>query len=165
MNKLQIISKIAILCLVSFCSLNGLDWYYDTSIRIEALGIDFAGVLADRQTDIDIRNPIYLKDYRTASIVHRGYYYTNHSMPINFSLFYRKFGFALKYGGHYFLNLDPLYPEDQVYRFNFSGYWAFLDIGLSYDIYLEDKTIVQINNTLDRTTISENFTFHTITFG
>jgi len=165
MNKFQIISKIATLCLVSFCGLNALDWYYDTSTRIEALGIDFAGVLADRQTDIDIRNPVYLKDYRVVTIVHRGYYYTNHSMPINLSQFYRKFGLALRYGGHYFRNLDPVYPKDQLYRFNFSGYWTFSDIGLHYDFYLEDKTIEQINNTLERTTISENFTFHTITFG
>ncbi len=157
--------KITILCLIVFCSLSALDWYYDTSIRIEALGIDFAGVLVDRQTDIDIRNSVYLKDYQTVSIIHRGYYYANHSMPINFSLFYRKFGFVLKYGGHYFRHLDPLLPEDQLYRFNFSGYWTFLDIGLSYDIFLENKKIIQINNTLSSTTISENFTFHTITIG
>lgn len=164
MKEYQIIRKIVILCLVSFCGLNALDWYYDTSTRIEALGIDFAGILADRQTDIDVRNPIYLKEYRAVSAVHKGYYYTNHSMPINFSLFYNKFGFALRYGGHYFRNLDQVLPKDQLYRFNFSGYWAFADFGINYDGYLEDKTVEQINN-LDRTTISENFTFHTITFG
>ena len=164
MNKNKIMRKITILSLVVFCTLSALDWYYDTSTRIEALGIDFAGVIKDRQTDIDIRNSLYLNEYRAVTAVHRGYYYTNHSMPVNFSLFYNKFGFAIRYGGHYFLNLDQVYPKDQLYRFNFSGYWIVSDIGLYYDGYFEDKTIEQINN-LDRTTISENFTFHTITFG
>jgi hypothetical protein len=163
MNKLQIISKTAILCLVSFCSLNGLDWYYDTSIRIEALGIDFAGVLADRQTDIDIRNPAYLEGYKAIIVTRKGYNYSLWSGPLNLYLFYNHFGLMFRHRGHYFLNTDPTYPKNQLYQFNLSGYWTNSGFGLQYDFYMDDQKLEYITSTA--TTQKENFTFHNLTIG
>ena len=163
MNQNQIISKIITLCFIIFTGLSALDWYYETSTRIEALGIDFAGVLADRQTDIDIRNPAYLDGYNAATISRKGYNYSLWTGPLNLSLFYNHFGLKLRYRGHYFLNTDPTYPKNQLNQFNLSGYWAKSGFGLQYDFYLEDQKLEYVTSTT--ITRDENFTFHNLTIG
>jgi len=165
MNTRNLLSKYIFLLLgivLSISSVPGLDWHYDTSVRIEALGIDFAGVLKDLQTDIEIRNTTYLKGYRALTIFHKGYFY-NWSMPLNFSLFQNHFGLALKYGGHYFLNTNTAYPKNQLSRFNLSGYYAKTNLGIQYDFYIEDQKLDYVTAVTQK--LSENLTFHTLTLG
>jgi hypothetical protein len=165
MNKTQFKAKTIISFLgivISITFLQGLDWYYDTSKRIEALGIDFAGLLTDRQTDIEIRNPAYLDGYRAATIHHKGYY-SRWLMPLNFSLFYNKCGIAFRYGGEYQVTKEE--PKNQSYRLNLTGYWASSGLGLQYDYFIEDKTIEQVNATMEKTKLSEGITFHILSFG
>lgn len=139
----------------------GLDWHYDVSPRIEALGSDFAGVIFDRITDIEIRNPVYLKDYRALTFFHKGHHYA-WGMPLKFAWFHYYFGLVLGYGGRYFSNTDQQYPKNQFYRFNLSGFYATTNFGLQYDFFLDDQRLDYAGT--DTTNSNENFVFHCLSF-
>uniref|UniRef100_A0A7C6AAA0 Uncharacterized protein n=1 Tax=candidate division WOR-3 bacterium TaxID=2052148 RepID=A0A7C6AAA0_UNCW3 len=165
MNKIHLAYKktlwvLGIFIVVS-CNL-GLDWHYDASPRIEALGNDFAGVLNDPPTDIEIRNPAGLEGYRALIIQHKGHHYY-WEMPLNFVFFYNHFGLALRYGGYYFFNTNPENPRNQFYRFNLSGFWSKGNFGLQYDFFIDDlSSDYALSDTNQR---NENLNFHSITLG
>lgn len=165
MNKINLANKktflvLGIIIIVGFNL--GLDWHYDASPRIEALGNDFAGVLNDLSTDIEIRNPASLEGYRALIVQHKGHHYY-WEMPLNYIFFYDHFGLALRYGGYYFLNTNPEYPRNQFYRFNLSGFWAKRNFGLQYDFFIDD---LSLNYVLpDTNQRKENLNFHSLTFG
>jgi hypothetical protein len=165
MNTRNLLSKYIFLLLgivLSISSVPGLDWRYDTSIRIKALGFDFAGVLQDLQTDIEVRNPVYLEGYRAVTFFHKGYY-SSWSMPLNFSWFDTHFGLAIRYGSHYYNNTNATNLRDQFYRFNLSGFWSKANFGLQYDFFIDDQSLDYVTSTTARR--NENFTFNTITLG
>jgi hypothetical protein len=147
---------------LSASSVLGLDWNYDTSTRIEALGTDFAGVLKDLQTDIEVRSPVYVEGYRALTIFHRGHDY-QWDMPLSFSLFYNHFGLALSYGGHYFLNTNTTNPKDEFYRFNLSGFWSKENYGFQYEFFIDDQDLDYAG--FNNASSDEDFTFNSITFG
>ena len=165
MNTHNFVIKFIFLLLGIFLSISnllGLDWHYETSTRIEALGTDFAGVLKDLPTDIEVRSPVYVEDYRALTIFHRGHHY-QWGMPLNFTLFYNHFGLALSYGGHYFYNTNTSYPRDEFYRFNLSGFWSKANFGLQYNFFIDDQDLDYAAATNARS--DEDFTFSSITFG
>ncbi|MEO0093063.1 MAG: hypothetical protein ABIK67_02240 [candidate division WOR-3 bacterium] len=151
--------KFGIVLLIWLKIILGLDYHYDVSPRITALGNDFAGVIKDLPTDIEIRNPAQLLGYRALIISHKGHHYY-WEMPLNFAIFYNQFGLALHYGEHFFLNTNPDQPKNQFYRFNLSGFWSRSNFGLQYDIFLEDWTV---DYPLAR--CNQNLNFHSLTLG
>jgi len=165
MNRYNFSSKYLFLLVGIFLSISsvlGLDWYYDPSTRIEALGTDFAGVLKDLQTDIEVRSPVYAESYQALTIFHRGHNY-QWDMPLRFNLFYNHFGLDLSYGGYYFYNTNTSYPRAEFHRFNLSGFWSKANFGLQYNFFMDDQVLDygELNNARR----DEDFFFNSITFG